>query len=44
MILESLRAYVSANNGYWKVREVPNALRFQGDDPDGKKSWDQKLK
>jgi TRAP-type mannitol/chloroaromatic compound transport system substrate-binding protein len=44
-ILESLRTYVSANNGYWKVRELPNALRFQGwHDPDGKKSWDQVLK
>jgi hypothetical protein len=44
-ILESLRKYVSANNGYWKVREVPNALRFQGwSDPDGKQSWDQKLR
>ncbi|MGE5172308.1 MAG: hypothetical protein ACM3MD_00610 [Betaproteobacteria bacterium] len=44
-ILESLRTYVSSNNGYWKVREVPNALRFQGwYDPDGKKSWDQNLK
>jgi hypothetical protein len=44
-ILESLRKYVSSNNGYWKVREVPNHLRFQGwYDPDGKQSWDQKLK
>jgi hypothetical protein len=44
-ILESLRTYVSSNNGYWKVREVPSALRFQGwNDPDGKKSWDQTLK
>ncbi|MCX5847083.1 MAG: hypothetical protein NTW12_12135 [Deltaproteobacteria bacterium] len=44
-ILESLRKYVSSNNGYWKVREVPSALRFQGwYDPDGKKSWDQTLK
>ena len=44
-ILESLRAYVSSNNGYWKVRDVPTALRFQGwNDPDGKKSWDQNLK
>jgi TRAP-type mannitol/chloroaromatic compound transport system substrate-binding protein len=44
-ILESLRQYVSSNNGYWKVREVPSALRFQGwYDPDGKKSWDQHLK
>ncbi|MGZ6231333.1 MAG: hypothetical protein ACXWMO_11275 [Syntrophales bacterium] len=44
-ILESLRQYVSSNNGYWKVREVPSALRFQGwYDPDGKKSWDQYLK
>lgn len=44
-ILESLRTYVSSNNGYWKVREVPSALRFQGwYDPDGKKSWDQNLK
>ena len=39
-ILESLRTYVSTNNGYWKVREVPSALRFQGwHDSDGKKSW-----
>jgi len=44
-ILESLRKYVSVNNGYWKVREVPNHLRFQGwYDPEGKQSWDQKLK
>jgi hypothetical protein len=44
-ILESLRQYVSSNNGYWKVREVPSALRFQGwYDPDGKNSWDQHLK
>jgi TRAP-type mannitol/chloroaromatic compound transport system substrate-binding protein len=44
-ILESLRQYVSSNNGYWKVREVPSALRFQGwYDPSGKKSWDQHLK
>jgi TRAP-type mannitol/chloroaromatic compound transport system substrate-binding protein len=44
-ILESLRQYVSSNNGYWKVREVPTALRFQGwYDPDGKKTWDQHLK
>lgn len=44
-ILESLRTYVSANNGYWKVREVPTAIRFQGwYGPDGKKSWDQDLK
>ncbi len=44
-ILESLRKYVSSNNGYWKVREVPSALRFQGwYDPDGKNSWDQNLK
>ncbi|NJD61934.1 MAG: hypothetical protein FIA93_04350 [Deltaproteobacteria bacterium] len=41
-VLESLRAYVGSNNGYWKVREVPNALRFQGwRDPEGRKSWDQ---
>ncbi|MBM3303177.1 MAG: hypothetical protein FJY85_24930, partial [Deltaproteobacteria bacterium] len=44
-ILESLRTYVSSNSGYWKVREVPSALRFQGwYDRDGKKSWDQDLK
>ncbi len=44
-ILEALRTYVSVNNGYWRVREVPTALRFQGWlDPDGKKSWDQTLK
>ncbi len=44
-ILESLRSYVSSNNGYWKVREVPTGLRFQGwTNPDGKKSWDQNLK
>ena len=44
-ILGSLRTYVSSNNGYWKVREVPTALRFQGwHDPDGKKSWDQDMK
>jgi len=44
-VLESLRIYVSSNSGYWKVREVPGALRFQGwYDPNGKKSWDQLLK
>ena len=44
-ILEALRTYVSGNNGYWKVREVPTALRFQGWlDPDGRRSWDQTLK
>ncbi len=44
-VLEALRAYVSANNGYWKVRGVPAALRFQGwRDPDGRKSWDQDLR
>ncbi|MFZ5868479.1 MAG: hypothetical protein ACOYXY_21525 [Thermodesulfobacteriota bacterium] len=44
-ILESLRKYVSANSAYWKVRDVPNALRFQGwVAPDGKNSWEQKLK
>ena len=44
-ILESLRAYVGSNNGYWKVRDVPSSLRFQGwYDPDGKKSWDQDMK
>ncbi len=44
-ILESLRLYVSENNGYWKVREVPSDLRFQGwRDPEGKESWDQTLK
>jgi hypothetical protein len=44
-ILESLRTYVSNNYGYWKIREVPNDLRFQDwTDPDGKKSWDQNLK
>ncbi|MGI9101314.1 MAG: hypothetical protein ACR2IF_02610 [Terriglobales bacterium] len=40
-LLESLRAYVSANNGYWKVREVPSSLRYQGwYGPDGKTSWE----
>lgn len=44
-ILEALRTYVSANSGYWKVREVPNALRFEGWlDPEGKKAWEQKLR
>jgi hypothetical protein len=44
-ILESLRSYVSSNSGYWKLRDVPTALRFQGwTDPEGKKGWDQKLK
>jgi hypothetical protein len=44
-ILESLRVYVSSNNGYWKVREVPSALRFQGwQDPEGRKGWDQSVK
>ncbi len=43
-ILDALRKYVSSNNGYWKVREVPNTLRFQGwKDPEGN-SWDQKIK
>ncbi len=43
-ILESLRAYVSANSGYWKYRDVPTALRFQGwTDANGKK-WEQNLK
>lgn len=43
-ILEALRAYVGANSGYWKVREVPNNLRFDGwMDPEGKKTWEQKL-
>jgi TRAP-type mannitol/chloroaromatic compound transport system substrate-binding protein len=45
MILESLRQYVSSNNGYWRVREVPGSIRFQGwFDPDGKKGWDQHVK
>ena len=44
-ILEALRTYVSANSGYWKVREVPNGIRFEGwMDPEGKKTWEQKLK
>ena len=44
-ILESLRAYVGANSAYWKARDVPASLRFQGwKDPEGKKSWEQKLK
>jgi hypothetical protein len=44
-ILETFRTYVSSNNGYWKVRDVPTALRFQGwYDPAGKNSWDQNLK
>ena len=44
-ILEALRVYVSGNSGYWKVRDVPAGLRFQGWlDPDGKKSWEQILK
>ena len=44
-ILESLRAYVGANSAYWKTRDVPASLRFQGwKDPAGKKSWEQKLK
>ena len=44
-ILESLRSYVSSNSGYWKMRDVPTALRFQGwTDPEGKKGWEQKLK
>jgi hypothetical protein len=44
-ILESLRAYVSANSAYWKMRDVPTALRFQGwKDPEGRKSWEQNLK
>jgi TRAP-type mannitol/chloroaromatic compound transport system substrate-binding protein len=44
-VLETFRTYVSSNNGYWKVRDVPTALRFQGwHDPAGKVSWDQNLK
>ncbi|MEW6531342.1 MAG: hypothetical protein AB1473_10920 [Thermodesulfobacteriota bacterium] len=44
-ILEALRKYVSANSAYWKVREVPNELRFQGwVAPDGKSTWEQKVK
>ncbi len=44
-ILETLRKYVAANNGYWKVRDVPTSLRFQGwTDPSGKEKWDQPLK
>jgi hypothetical protein len=44
-ILESLRSYVSSNSGYWKMRDVPTALRFHGwTDPEGTKGWDQKLK
>lgn len=44
-VLESLRTYVNSNYGYWKVREVSNDLRFQDwYGPDGKKSWDQKMK
>lgn len=40
-ILEALRVYVSGNNGYWKIRDVPAAFRFQGwRGPDGR-SWDQ---
>ena len=43
-ILESLRKYIAANNGYWKVRDVPTSLRFQGwNDPTGKQIWDQPL-
>ncbi len=42
-VLEALRAYVSGNNGYWKIREVPADFRFQGwRGPGG--SWDQELK
>jgi len=44
-VLEALRAYVSGNSAYWKVREVPPGLRFQGWlDPEGKKSWEQSLR
>ena len=44
-ILEALRSYVASNSGYWKVREVPSGLRFEGwTDPEGKKSWEQKLR
>ncbi len=43
-ILDSLRKYVAENNGYWKVRDVPAGLRFQGwKDPTGQ-DWDQTLK
>lgn len=42
---DDLRAYVSANNGYWKVREVPPGFRFQGWlDPEGRKGWDPETK
>jgi hypothetical protein len=44
-IIESLRTYVSNSNGYWKIRDVPTSLRFQGWlTSDGKKGWDQHLK
>jgi hypothetical protein len=44
-VLETFRTYVSSNNGYWKVRDVPTALRFQGwHDPAGTLSWDQNFK
>ncbi|MHB8845765.1 MAG: type 2 periplasmic-binding domain-containing protein [Nitrospirota bacterium] len=44
-VLEALRTYVNANSAYWKVRSVPDSLRFQGwNDPSGRQPWDQKLK
>lgn len=44
-VLGALRAYVAANSGYWKLRDVPPAFRFEGWlDPEGKQPWEQKLK
>ena len=41
MILNAFRDYVSANNDYWKVRDVPTSFRFTGwSDKMGKMSWE----
>jgi TRAP-type mannitol/chloroaromatic compound transport system substrate-binding protein len=40
-ILNAFREYVSNNNDYWKVRNVPTTFRFTDwVDKEGKKSWD----
>ncbi|MBI5510835.1 MAG: hypothetical protein HY903_18905 [Deltaproteobacteria bacterium] len=39
-ILEALRVYVSDNNRYWRTRDVPAALRFDGwTSGDAKQGW-----
>lgn len=40
-ILNAFREYVSNNNDYWKIRNVPTTFRFiDWVDKEGKKSWD----